>query len=375
MLPLALLLAPRVALADLPLPLQPECGQPDRPELCPEDLGYDWALLSWIPQEWQANVRPEELALGTGVGADRAWRTSTGRTDVVIAVLDSGYLWDDERLRAKIALNTGELPLPQGADGAPAATYDFDGNGFVNVDDWAQDPRVDPAAGVDTADHLLDGSDLIHSFSDGVDDDGNGFVDDIAGWDFLWNDNDPYDDTRYDHGTFEAREAANMGNDGQSGIGPCPNCFVLPVRVGDSFVADGSSFAMGTVFAVDAGAALVLEALGTVNHPSYATAAIEYAWDRDVLVVASAADETAWHPNAPGWVHHTLYVHAIVPDTDAEEATTFLAYSNCTNHGARLDLSTTACHRRQRSQGLGGPRPVHRATAPRHASARGAPRW
>ena len=39
---------------------------------------------------------------------------------------------------------------------------------------------------------LLDASDLIYSFSDGVDDDGNGFADDIAGWDFFQNDNDPY---------------------------------------------------------------------------------------------------------------------------------------------------------------------------------------
>jgi len=339
---LLLLLAPPLARAELPLPLQPECGTPDRADLCPEDLAWDWALLSFVPTDWQANVRPEELATGTGVGADRAWRTSTGRTDVVLAVLDSGYLWDDARVRDKIALNTGELPLPQDAEGVGSWTYDYDGNGFVNVDDYRDDPRVQGSLGNPVAAHQLDASDLLAAFSDGVDDDGNGYVDDIAGWDFFDDDNDPYDDTRYDHGTFEAREAANKGNDGESGIGPCPNCFILPLRVGDSFVADGSHFALATLYAVDNGASIVQEALGTMNHPSWASAAIDYAWDNDVLVVASAADETAHHPNAPGWVQHTLYVHAVGPDTDAEEASTYMAYSNCTNHGARLDISTSA---------------------------------
>ena len=336
------LLGARPAVADLPLALQPECGTPDRPDLCPADLEQDWVLLSYVPTKWQALVRPDELATGTGVGADRAWRTSTGRTDVVLAVLDSGYFWDDTKVRDKIALNTGELPLPQDATGKARSTYDADGNGFVNVDDWAEDPRLDITAGQDLADGHLDGSDLLAAFSDGLDDDGNGYVDDIAGWDFFDDDNDPYDDTRYDHGTYEAREAAAKGNDGEGGIGPCPNCFILPLRVGDSFVADGSNFAGAVLYAVDNGASVVQEALGTINHPTYATAAISYAWDHDVLVVASAADEVAYHPNAPGWVERTLYVHAVGPDTDAEQATTYMAYSNCTNHGARLDLSTSA---------------------------------
>ena len=44
--------------------------------------------------------------------------------------------------------------------------------------------------------------------SDGVDDDGNGYIDDIGGWDFMWNDNDPYDDTvrsRYRGGNGQRR--------------------------------------------------------------------------------------------------------------------------------------------------------------------------
>ena len=58
----------------------------------------------------------------------------------------------------------------------------------------------------------LDAGDLILNFSDGIDDDKNGYVDDISGWDFMKNDNDPYDDTRYGHGTGEANDCSRLSN-------------------------------------------------------------------------------------------------------------------------------------------------------------------
>ena len=40
---------------------------------------------------------------------------------------------------------------------------------------------------------MIDPQDLILAFSDGVDDDANGYVDDICGWDIQEDDNDPFD--------------------------------------------------------------------------------------------------------------------------------------------------------------------------------------
>ena len=54
---------------------------------------------------------------------------------------------------------------------------------------------------------LLDPQDVLIAFTDGDDDDGNGFEDDMVGWDFLDDDNDPYDDVQYGHGTGEARDS------------------------------------------------------------------------------------------------------------------------------------------------------------------------
>lgn len=321
-----------------PMSTWPECGTPDRLDLCPPDMGQDWALLSWVPSAWQPLVRPEELLLGTGLGADRAWRSTAGRTDVVIAVLDSGIMWDDGSLLKKHWLNRSELPLPMIGE-TVAADWDANGDGVFNIDDWAQDSRVDMAAGRDQADGVLDPSDLIYTFSDGVDDDGNGYIDDISGWDFFFNDNDPYDDTRFDHGTYEVQESMRPGDDGD-GIGVCPNCMAMSLRVGDSFVAEGDNFANAALYATDNGAAVIQEALGTYTNSRLAMESISYAWDRGVTVVGSAADETAWHPNPPGMNPKTIYVHAVVFNGDGpEESESFLSYSNCTNHGARLDLS------------------------------------
>ena len=62
------------ARAELPLPTFPECGEEDAVALCPNDLGEDWSLLSYVPAESRDSVRPDELVLGAGISADRAWR-------------------------------------------------------------------------------------------------------------------------------------------------------------------------------------------------------------------------------------------------------------------------------------------------------------
>src|SRR6185295_12062210 len=135
----------------------------------------------------------------SGVRADTAWKYSAGVPAVSVAILDTGIRWQDAELANKVRLNKGELPLPQHANATNCASYDCNGDGAFNVADYADDPRVSESAGDDTsdtgsnADSILDASDLIATFSQGTDADANGYVDDIAGWDFFDDDNDPYD--------------------------------------------------------------------------------------------------------------------------------------------------------------------------------------
>ena len=321
--------------------------------------GGDWNFWSFTPKAWTETpgFRQVEAAAGTGMHADRGWQYTPGDRRVIIAVLDSGIKWGADDLVNKHFLNRKELPAPDAKcrtkgfkDSDP---HDADGDGIFNMLDYATEdgnavPKTscDPKVSDLNKNGMLDPQDLIQVFSDGTDGDGNGFVDDISGWDFFRNDNDAFDDTGYGHGTGEASDSAAEGNNGRGGLGICPECTILMVRVADSFLADGNDFAAGVVFGVDSGASVIQEALGTMNRGHYADHAINYAYDNNVVVIASAADELSFHHNMPGTTDHTVYVHAIVYDgASPKSSTTFLNFNNCTNFGGNLVLSSpgTGC--------------------------------
>ncbi len=242
-----------------------------------------------------------ELHGVSGMSVEIAWRKETGRPDVVIAVHDSGIRW-----RAA------------DYDGDSRVT-DRNGNGVKDPEDLILDPF----------------------FSNGVDDDGNGYVDDISGYDFFEFDNDPYDEVQYGHGTGEAEDSTAEANNGGD-LGACPNCMVMPVRVGDSFVADVNSFAQGVVFSVDSGAAVIQEALGTYNQSAFAQQAIDYAYAHGLPVMASAADEDSWHHVFPGPYVHTIMVNAIADFGVPTEPNSWLFLNGCTNFGGNLQVSVSA---------------------------------
>ena len=347
---LPLLLASGFSLAVLPLPTYPECGIADRPDLCPNDLDQYWPMISYVPAGSRSTVRAAELEIGSGNGEDKAFRVSTGRFDVLIAVIDSGVDWADDDYQNKIQVNIGELPLPKFADGTDADDYDLNLDGLVNIQDWAEDPRVAIDAGRDEADWHLDASDLIYTFSDGLDDDSNGFDDDIAGWDFFADDNDPYTEWDNDsgtHGSGVISEMAAEGGDNAGDIGACPNCAVLPIRDGDSFVTDGARAALAMVYAVDQGAAVINMSLGALSQPGFTESAIAYARDRNVNLVGVTGDENSYHSNMPSMRDGILYVHSVRPQEDDEtrDVYSYLNFLNCNNFGPRVQLvaASPAC--------------------------------
>ena len=377
------LLLPAHSQARVPSVFHLEDRMPDNAD--PSDLQTQrwlWHYWSFIPDDWPMDgISAQEREMGSGMHLDRAWLEHTpGDFRVRIAVLDSGAFWDQKQLLYKWYLNPGELPPPQvdptmevahpglpgddvdcstwPTDLAPG-TYDVNGDGVFNIRDYRCDPRVDPTHGHPRAHHILDPSDLIHATHPdflalrGQDSDGNGYVDDISGWDFFWDDNDAYDDTRFAHGEGMTRGAGAQADTGFGSPGACPDCAVIPLRVGDSFVSDVQNFAQAVVFAVDTGAHVILDALGTINNSIHAQAAIDYAYENNVAIIASSADETSLHQNMPAANERTYVVSAIVPDVMAWEwdlaegkgPSTFLNFANCTNYGGNLHLSvpTTSC--------------------------------
>jgi len=330
------------ATADVPYPTCTDVGCAD-----PADFGsYLFLAPGQLPNDFDPQSHSSwKYNPGTGMDVVGAWALSTGRPDVVIAVLDSGIRWREPELAGKVALNVGELPPPPGCE-----VHDCNGDGFVSVADYVGVPDSN-------GNGFVDGQDLIRFYSDGVDQDGNGFVDDIAGWDFLDNDNDPADDVDFGHGTGEAKDSTAEANNGGGIPGVAPNAMFLPLKVGDSFVAFGSGFAQAVVYATDRGAAVVQEALGTIGSSQTTQAAIDYAYLRGVPVMASAADESSRHHNFPAVLEHTIWLNSIVhgDGTLVEQKNVFDLLNGCTNHGGRawVAIPSNSCSSEATGKGSG----------------------
>src|SRR5439155_16665677 len=237
-----------------------------------------------------------------------------------VAILDTGIRWDHTSLRKRVWLNRNELPLPRNG-ATTCAQYDCNGDGAFNVDDYANDPRVSKTAGHDdepAADNILDASDLIVTFSDGTDADSNGYVDDIAGWDFFDDDNDPYDASSYssasNHGSGRAEGAAEEGNNASGGIGVCPSCQIVPMRVWDTFVVDTNNFAQAALYAADNNIEVVEGAIGGLFNSGFARNAFEYAYRHGVFFAIVSSDLNTADHNIPTVYNEAMQVQGTVAD-------------------------------------------------------------
>ena len=272
-----------------------------------------------------------------------------------------------------------------GHGGDIGGDYDILHLGVVNVLDWACDPRVAAAiyppslnhglscpgstackinphyhgAVISKGDAFLTPEALIIAFSDGIDHAHDGYKSDIAGWNYVDDNNDPFDDVQYGHGGEEAGWEGAEANTGST-VGTCPNCLIMPLRVGQSFVTDANLFAEAAVYATDMGANVISEALGTYNAPYFARQAIVYAYNHGTTVIASAADEAAEHHNEPGTLPDTIVVNSITePDFISGVGATnvppsYLQLNGCTNWGTRVDVSVESPSCSSNATGLSG---------------------
>jgi hypothetical protein len=358
----------------------PVGGYPERPANWTNG-GGDWKLTSARSTDAQLAENPQELCGVEGNSVDRAWERSTGRPDTVIAITDSGIEWCDSPVVDKIHLNEAALPYPENAQGltkpqleaagrpfADADPYDLEGSGVVNVAQYAHDPRVlaytQSAYGGLFCGSFMSPEDLIRTFGNPASpwyyptagsgagaieqppypgQSPPGFTEAIAGWNFVDDTNDPYDDVLYGHGTGEA-EDATAAADSVGEVGACPDCTVLPIRVGESFIAEGNDFARGVLFAVDSGASVLQEALGTLDVTATAAQAIAYANAHGVPVVSSAADEEAEHHNEPGDLPGTIVVNSSTQGlsengVELYDPPSYLYLNGCTNYGANIAVT------------------------------------
>ncbi len=124
----------------------------------------------------------------------------------------------------------------------------------------------------------------------GIDDDKNGFVDDVMGWDFVDHDNRPWD---YDgHGTFVAGLIAGSwgDKDGMAGINPLARLMIL--KAVNNFGHTWSSYIAEAIgYAADNGARVVNLSVGGREITAVEQAAIDYAYSKGVVIVVAAGNE------------------------------------------------------------------------------------
>lgn len=193
----------------------------------------------------------EDLWYLEKIDAPEAWDQATGSHEVVVAVLDAGVDTDHIDLQGNLWTNTAEVA----------------GNN--------------------------------------VDDDGNGFIDDVHGWDFVDHDNSVEPDVSLEanieavsHGTLISGMIGALGNNEEGVTGINWNVSIMPVRMLDLFGSGTSVDASSAVdYAVANGADVInLSFAGTSNDPNLERA-IERAYDAGVVVVAAMGNENSGENN------------------------------------------------------------------------------
>jgi subtilisin family serine protease len=130
---------------------------------------------------------------------------------------------------------------------------------------------------------------------EGFDDDGNGYIDDIRGWDFINNDNAPLDDNM--HGTHVAGIAGAVGNNGLGISGAAWNVKLMPIKVFQSSGRGNSAdIAKAVEYATSNGATIQNMSFGSYAESSTLKAALDLAYASSLLVAAAGNDDICIGP-------------------------------------------------------------------------------
>ena len=172
------------------------------------------------------NTGQEGGAVDADIDAPVAWEVTRGSMTTVVAILDKGIDYHHEDLYLNIYLNQGEIPpalMPNLAD--------IDGDGLITFRDLNDNANQSFVFDFNNTGYI-DAGDLLAdpSWEDGTDDDDNGFIDDLVGWDFFDNDNDPKTEQGLTHGNGMAGVLGASTNNGLGVAGVNWNVGIMPLR-------------------------------------------------------------------------------------------------------------------------------------------------
>jgi subtilase family protein len=233
-----------------------------------------------------------------------AWkRFSAGSPKTVIAYVEGGINWQDfepRELADKVFLNGGELP--------PPTTPKHDG--FLNAQDYSLTPDAN-------GNGLVDPEDIIVRFSNGRDEDHNGYTDDISGWDFYDRQNDPATiDSTYDHANEQQKQAAAKTDNGIGEAGVCPRCMILPIKAGAEALDRSDDLAQAWLYAADMNADVIVSTTADLGYSSFMSQAIDRAWQEGSVMVQSSNDFDSTDHQGGMFHQHVLPGNGMVSNTE-----------------------------------------------------------
>lgn len=215
---------------------------------------------------------------GADMNAVEAWSINPGSDDVFVAVVDSGVNYNHPDLETNMWKNEAD------------ATFN------------------------------------------GVDDDGNGFIDDYHGWDFVDNNNDPQ--TSGSHGSLVAGCVAAARNNGigiaglAGGDGSTRGCLMMPLAVGSAFPVS-SAIDDAIIYGADNGARVITMSL-SVSSSGAITDAVEYATNVKGCLVLCAAGNGGGSVGFPANLPLVMAIGATDHDDDP---------ASFTNPGPQVEVS------------------------------------
>lgn len=185
-------------------------------------------------------------------------------------------------------------------------------------------------SGVDT-NHVDLKPNIKYNYNDprnGIDDDGDGYIDNILGWN-IWANNDNVYDAQDSHGTFVAGIAGAKTDNGIGVAGIGFKCKFLPVRIDDN-VGNYIRGYEGIVYAAEHGCKVINCSWGSIFPCNFGRDVITYAViNMDAVVVASAGNANSQTPYYPASYDYVLNIGGLQQSNQK---------SNTSSFGANVDL-------------------------------------